>query len=74
MKSSNLGTADGTSLTMTVAEYAKIAGVGEAAVRVKLAAGGVPFTKYGRLIRILRAPALAALGVQADGEPRDGAQ
>jgi len=51
-------------LTLTVAQYAKLAGVGEAVVRAEIAAGRLPHRKYGRrgLIRILRGPALAELG------------
>lgn len=50
-------------LTLTVAQYAKLAGVGENVVRQEIAAGRLPHRKFGRrgLIRILRAPALAQL-------------
>lgn len=51
-------------MTLTVAQYAKLAGVGQAVVRTEIAAGRLPHRKYGKrgLIRILRGPALAELG------------
>lgn len=50
-------------LTLTVAQYARLAGVGENVVRQEIAAGRLPHRKYGKrgLIRILRGPALAQL-------------
>jgi hypothetical protein len=50
-------------LTLTVAQYAQLAGVGENVVRQEIAAGRLPHRKYGKrgLIRILRGPALAQL-------------
>jgi hypothetical protein len=50
-------------LTLTVAQYAKLAGVGENVVRQEIAAGRLPHRRYGKrgLIRILRGPALAQL-------------
>jgi hypothetical protein len=54
-------------MTLTVAQYAKLAGVGQAVVRTEIAAGRLPHRKYGKrgLIRILRGPALAELGLDA---------
>ncbi len=51
-------------ITLTVAQYAKLVGVGESVVRLEIAAGRLPHRKYGKrgLIRILRNPALAELG------------
>ena len=56
------------SLTLSVREFAKLAGVGEAAVRAEIAADRLPHRKFGKrgLIRILRGPALAALGVEGE--------
>ncbi len=50
-------------LTLSVAQYAKLAGVGENVVRQEIAAGRLPHRKFGKrgLIRILRRPALAQL-------------
>jgi hypothetical protein len=50
-------------LTLTVAQYARLAGVGENVVRQEIAAGRLPHRKFGKrgLIRILRRPALAQL-------------
>lgn len=62
-------------LTLTVAEYAKLRGSGEHSVREDLRAGKIPHIKCGRrgLLRILRRPALAQLGVTLDSEG-EGAQ
>ncbi|HEX3457699.1 MAG TPA: hypothetical protein VHR97_07055 [Candidatus Baltobacteraceae bacterium] len=64
-------------MTLTVAQYAKLAGVGQAVVRMEIAAGRLPHRKYGKrgLIRILRGPALAELGFDARKalEPDEGA-
>jgi excisionase family DNA binding protein len=50
-------------LTLTVAQYAKLVGVGENVVRQEIAAGRLPHRKFGKrgLIRILRGPAFAQL-------------
>jgi hypothetical protein len=50
-------------LTLSVTEYARLAGVGENVVRQEIATGRLPHRKYGKrgLIRILRRPALAEL-------------
>jgi hypothetical protein len=50
-------------MTLSVAEYATLAGVGENVVRQEIAAGRLPHRKFGKrgLIRILRRPALAQL-------------
>jgi hypothetical protein len=52
-------------MTLTVAQYAKLAGVGESVVRHEIAANRLPHRKFGKrgIIRILRGPALAELGV-----------
>jgi hypothetical protein len=57
-------------MTLTVAQYAKLAGVGEAAVRAEIAADRLPHRKFGKrgLIRILRGPALRELGADARPE------
>lgn len=49
---------------MTVREYARLAGVGEHAVREDIRLGRVPHVRVGfrGLVRILRRPALARLG------------
>lgn len=56
--------ADPERLTLTVAQYARIAGVGEHSVREDIRLGRVPHVRAGKrgLIRILRIPALARLG------------
>ena len=58
-------------LTITVAQYARLAGVGQAVVRTEVAAGRLPHRKYGKrgLIRILRGPALSELGIDAHQDP-----
>ncbi len=50
-------------MTLTVAQYAKLVGVGESVVRQEVAAGRLPHRKFGKrgLVRILRGPALAQL-------------
>lgn len=50
-------------MTLSVAEYAQLAGVGEMLVRQEIAANTLPHRRFGRrgLIRILRGPALAQL-------------
>jgi excisionase family DNA binding protein len=55
-------------LTMSVKQYAKLAGVGEHAVYQEIAAGRLPHRRFGLrgLIRILRRPALAQLGFEED--------
>lgn len=55
-------------MTLTVAQYAKLAGVGESVVRQEIAANRLPHRKFGKrgIIRILRAPALAELGVKPE--------
>jgi len=54
-------------LTLSVREFARLAGVGEAVVRSEVAANNLPHRKFGKrgLIRILRGPALAELGFDA---------
>jgi hypothetical protein len=51
-------------LTMSVAEFAEISGLSQYTVREELALGRIPYRRVGRrgLIRILRIPAIAALG------------
>jgi hypothetical protein len=50
---------------MTVAEYSRVSGLSEYSIRQEIAAGRIPHLRVGRrgLVRILRIPALAALGV-----------
>jgi hypothetical protein len=59
-------TASCESLTMTVREYARLAGTGEGVVRQEIAADRIPHRKFGRrgLVRILRRPALEQLGIE----------
>jgi hypothetical protein len=64
---SPLGSTNGLPLTMSVAEYSRISGLTEYSVRAEIAAGRIPHLRVGRrgLVRILRRPALARLGVDA---------
>lgn len=59
------GPASGVPLTMSVAEYCDISGLTEYSVRAEIAADRIPHLRVGkrRLVRILRIPALAQLGV-----------
>jgi hypothetical protein len=56
------------SLTMTVAEYCAVSGEGEHAVREDVRLNKIPHVLSGRrgLIKILKRPALARLGLLAD--------
>ena len=55
-------------LTMTVAEYIRISGEGEHSVRADVKANRIPHILSGKrgLIKILRRPALARLGIKCD--------
>lgn len=55
-------------LTMSVAEAAKLLGVGEAAIRAAVRRGELPGVRVGKLIRIMRAPLLEKLGLPEDYE------
>jgi hypothetical protein len=61
------GSTNGVPLTMSVAEYSRISGLTEYSVRAEIAADRIPHLRVGRrgLVRILRKPALARLGVDA---------
>ena len=52
-----------TSLTMSVAEYSRVAGMSEYCVRLEIAADRIPHRRIGKrgLIRVLRRPALLQL-------------
>jgi hypothetical protein len=53
-----------TALTMSVAEFAAVSGLTEYTIRQEVALDRIPHRRCGRrgLVRILRLPALAALG------------
>jgi excisionase family DNA binding protein len=53
---------------MSVAEAAKLLGVGEAAIRAAVRRGELPGVRVGKLIRIMRAPLLEKLGLPEDYE------
>jgi len=55
-------------LTMSVAEYAAVSGLTEYTIRQEVALDRIPHRRCGRrgLVRILRIPALAALGVETE--------
>jgi hypothetical protein len=63
-------------MTLTVAQYAKLAGVGESVVRQEIAANRLPHRKFGKrgLIRILRGPALAQLGNDPQNSLEDSSE
>lgn len=58
---------NGVPLTMSVAEYSRVSGLTEYSVRVEVAAGRIPHLRVGRrgLVKILRRPALAQLGLNS---------
>jgi hypothetical protein len=58
---------------MSVAEFAAVSGFTEYTVRQEVAFGRIAHRKVGRrgLVRILRIPALAALGVDAGTSQED---
>ena len=61
------GLANGVPLTMSVAEYCRISGLTEYSVRGEIAAARIPHLRVGKrgLVRILRIPALAQLGINS---------
>jgi len=63
-----------TPLTMSVAEFAALSGLTEYTIRQEIALDRIPHRRCGRrgLVRILRGPALAQLGLNvADDSRRD---
>lgn len=60
----------GDKLTMSVREYCQLTGEGEFAVRQDLRAGKIPHVLSGArgLIKILRRPALARMGLADDAD------
>ncbi|MCA1572374.1 MAG: helix-turn-helix domain-containing protein [Chloroflexi bacterium] len=53
-------------LTLSVSEAAELLGVSEKTVRIAVEKGQIEAMRIGRLIRIVRAPLLAQLGVSED--------
>jgi hypothetical protein len=58
---------NGVALTMSVAEYCRVSGLTEYSARAEIAAGRIPHLRVGKrgLVRILRIPALAQLGIDS---------
>lgn len=55
-------------LTMSVPQAARLLGVGEAAIYGAVRRGDIEHVRVGKLIRIMRAPLLAKLGLPDDYE------
>jgi excisionase family DNA binding protein len=57
-------------LTISVAQAAALLGVGESAIYGAIKRGEIEAIRVGRLIRVMRAPLLAMLGLPEDYEIR----